>query len=104
MIRDRGSNFTASFDAVFQATGARILRSAVRVPRMNAICERMVGTLRGELPDRTLILNRAHLRAVLAEYQEQQDGLRGEVPLSRAFSAQPSSEPSGHLWMHWALR
>ena len=26
LIRDRGSNFTASFDAVFQATGARILR------------------------------------------------------------------------------
>ena len=29
LIRDRGSNFTASFDAVFQATGATILRSAV---------------------------------------------------------------------------
>jgi hypothetical protein len=27
LIRDRGSNFTASFDAVFQATGARILRT-----------------------------------------------------------------------------
>ena len=69
MIRDRGSNFTASFDAVFQATGARILRSAVRVPRMNAICERMVGTLRRELLDRVLILGERHLRAVLTEYQ-----------------------------------
>ncbi len=28
LIRDRGSNFTASFDAVFQATGARIVRTA----------------------------------------------------------------------------
>jgi putative transposase len=54
VIRDRGSNFTASFDAVFQATGARILRSAVRVPRMNAICERPVGTLRRELLDGVL--------------------------------------------------
>jgi hypothetical protein len=34
----------------------------------------------------------------------QQDGLRGEVPLMRVFSAQPSSEPSGHLSVHWALR
>jgi putative transposase len=59
VIRDRGSNFTASFDAVFQATGARILRSAVRVPRMNAICERLVGTLRRELLDRVLILGAA---------------------------------------------
>ena len=34
VIRDRGSNFTASFDAVFQAAGTRILRSAVQAPRM----------------------------------------------------------------------
>ena len=69
LIRDRGSNFTASFDAVFQATGARILRTAVQAPRMNATCERLVGTLRRELLDRVLILGEAHLRSVLAEYQ-----------------------------------
>ena len=69
LIRDRGSNFTASFDAVFQATGTRILRTAVQAPRMNAICERLAGTLRRELLDRVLILGEAHLRAVLAEYQ-----------------------------------
>src|SRR5450631_4719832 len=69
LIRDRGSNFTASFDAVFQATGARILRTAVQAPRMNAICERLVGTLRRELLDRVLFVGDAHLRAALAEYQ-----------------------------------
>ena len=30
LIRDHGSNFTASFDAVFQAAGTRILRTAVQ--------------------------------------------------------------------------
>ena len=69
LIRDRGSNFTRSFDAVFQAAGARILRTAVQAPRMNATCERLLGTLRRELLDRTLILSEAHLRAVLIEYQ-----------------------------------
>jgi putative transposase len=69
LIRDRGSNFTRSFDAVFEATGTTILRSAVQAPRMNAICERLVGTLRRELLDRVLIVGEAHLRAVLAEYQ-----------------------------------
>ena len=70
LIRDRGSNFTASFDAVFQATGTTIVCTAVQAPRMNAICERLIGTLRREVLDRTLILNQVHLRAVLAEYQE----------------------------------
>jgi transposase InsO family protein len=69
-IRDRGPDFTRSSGAVFQATGTTILRAAVQAPRMNAICERLAGTLRRELPDRSLILGEAHLRAVLAEYQE----------------------------------
>src|SRR6266851_124134 len=65
LIRDRGSNFTASFDAVFQAAGTTILRTAVQAPRMNAICERLIGTLRRELLDRLLILGEAHPRGVL---------------------------------------
>ena len=69
LIRDRGSNFTRSFDAVFEATGARILRMSVQTPRMNATCERLVGTLRREILDRVLILGEQHLRAVLTEYQ-----------------------------------
>jgi hypothetical protein len=59
----------ASFDAVFQAAGARILRTAVQAPRMNATCERLVGTLRRAVLDRMLILGGRHLHAVLTEYQ-----------------------------------
>src|SRR6266566_4120420 len=33
LIRDRGSSFTASFDAVFQAAGTRIVHTAVQAPR-----------------------------------------------------------------------
>ena len=32
LIRDRGPNFTASFDAVFQASGTSILRTAAQKP------------------------------------------------------------------------
>jgi putative transposase len=76
LIRDRGSNFTRSFDAVFQATGTTILHTAVQAPRMNAICERLIGTVRREVLDRALILNQAHLRAVLPEYQEHYNSAR----------------------------
>ena len=69
LIRGRGPGFTASSGAVFQVAGTRILVSAVRAPRMNAICERLVGTVCREVPGRTLILGEAQLRAVLTEYQ-----------------------------------
>jgi transposase InsO family protein len=70
LIRDRGPDFTTSSGAAFRAAGTTIVRTAAQAPRINAICERLTGTLRRELPDRTLILNQAHLRAVLAGYQE----------------------------------
>jgi hypothetical protein len=56
LIRDCDSRFTAAFDAVFEAEGIEILRSPVRTPRATVICERMIGTLRRELLDKTLIL------------------------------------------------
>ena len=101
LIRDRGSNFTASFDAVFQATGATILRTAVQAPRMNAICERLVGTLRRELLDRVLILGEAHLRAVLAEYQKQYNTARPHqaigqrTPCSQDHAPRPTATSPG---------
>jgi len=62
---DRDAIFTASFDAVFQAAGARVVRSAIQAPRMNSIMERWIGSCRRELLDRTLIWNQRHLMTVL---------------------------------------
>jgi transposase InsO family protein len=90
LIRDRGSNFTTSFDAVFQATGTTIVHTAVQAPRMNAICERLIGTLRRELLDRVLILSESHLRAVLTGYQAHYNtarphqGIAQRVPTTNA--------------------
>jgi hypothetical protein len=93
LIRDRGSNFTASFDAVFEATGARILRTAVQAPRMNAICERLVGTLRREILDRVLILGKAHLRAVLTDYQAHYNTARPHQGIAQRV---PADERDAH--------
>ena len=53
MIRDRGSNFTAAFDAVLADAGIRTVLCNVRTPRMNAIAERWIGRCRRELLDRS---------------------------------------------------
>ncbi|MGW3614007.1 integrase core domain-containing protein [Micromonospora sp. NPDC005163] len=69
LIRDRDSRYTAAFDAVFAEEGVAIVKTAIRVPRMNAIMERWVRSCRAELLDRTLIVDQAHLLHALREYE-----------------------------------
>jgi putative transposase len=69
MIRDRGSNYTAAFDAVLADAGIRTVLCNVQTPRMNAIAERWIGGCRRELLDRTLIWNQDHLRQILRQYE-----------------------------------
>jgi putative transposase len=93
LIRDRGPDFTCSFDAVFQAAGTTILRAAVQAPRMNAICEHLIGALRRELLDRVLILGERHLRAVLTGYQAHYNTAR---PHQGTAQHVPGSERDAH--------
>jgi transposase InsO family protein len=65
VLHDRDASFTAAFDAVFEAAGATVIRSAVQAPRINSIMERWIGSCRRELLDRTLVWNQRHLMTVL---------------------------------------
>ena len=93
LIRDRAGQFTSSFDAVFTAEGIRILPIPPQAPRANAICERMIGTLRRELLDRLLIVNEHHLRQVLTEYLRHYDTARPHRALGQLTPAQADSQP-----------
>ena len=46
-----------------------MLRTPVKAPRANALCERLLGSVRRECLDHILIVSEAHLRRVLKEYQ-----------------------------------
>ena len=59
--------FTAAFDAVYTAAGARIIKTPVRAPRANAIAERWIASARRECLDRMLITSERHLRLALGE-------------------------------------
>jgi putative transposase len=48
--------------------GTRILASPPHAPKANAICERIIGTLRREVFDRLLMVYEHHLRRLLTEY------------------------------------
>ncbi|MBG0568413.1 integrase core domain-containing protein [Actinoplanes aureus] len=69
LIRDRDGKYPALFDAILADAGITVVRTGVRMPRMNAIMERWVRTCRRELLDRTLILNQRHLLHALREYE-----------------------------------
>ena len=93
LIRDRAGQFTGSFDAVFTAEGIRILASPPQAPRANAICERIIGTLRRELLDRMLIVSEHHLRQVLAEYLLHYNTARPHRALGQLTPAQAHTRP-----------
>ena len=93
MIRDRGSNFTAAFDAVLADAGIRTVLCNIQTPRMNAITERWIGGCRRELLDRTLIWNHAHLRQILRQYETHHNQHRPHRSLHGAAPLKPLPEP-----------
>jgi putative transposase len=95
MIRDRGPDCTAAFDAALADAGIRTVLGNVRTPRMNATAERWIGGCRRELLDRTLIWNQAHLWRILHDYETHHNQHRPHRSLNAAAPLKPLPEPAG---------
>jgi putative transposase len=93
LLRDRDSRFTSAFDEVFTAEGIRILTSPPRAPRANAICGRLIGTLRRELLDRVLVVNERHLRRILKVYLHHFNTARPHRTLAQLTPTQTETGP-----------
>jgi transposase InsO family protein len=68
IIRDHDNKFGADFDRAAEAVGARVIKTAVRAPDMNATCERFLRSVRHECLDHVIVLGERHLTRVLSEY------------------------------------
>jgi len=93
VLRDRDSRFSRAFDAVFAADDVRILTSPHQAPQANAICERMIGTLRRELLDRILVVNQRHLRRILTVYLHHFNTARPHRTLTQLSPVQAETQP-----------
>ncbi|SDT80686.1 integrase core domain-containing protein [Actinoplanes derwentensis] len=93
LIRDRDGKYPALFDSVLADTGIEVVLSGVRIPRMNSIMERWIQSCRHELPDRTLIFNRAHLLHALREYEHHHNQHRPHRGIANARPLQSLPEP-----------
>jgi transposase InsO family protein len=104
LVRDRDSTFTSVFDAVFASEGIQILRTPLPAPQANAIAERWIGTVRRELLDRILIVNRRHLTAVLTEYVAHYNHHRPHRALLQAAPLRSLPPPASPSQLHLRRR
>ena len=68
LIHDRDQIFSGQMDDSIEALGLLVIRTPIASPKANAICERVIGTIRRECLDWMIPLSEAHLRAMLAEW------------------------------------
>src|SRR6267142_2009693 len=68
LIHDRDGIFSGQLDESIRALGIRVLKSAPHSPKMNAVCERVIGTLRRECLDWVIPLSEAQLRTTLCSW------------------------------------
>ncbi|MFW2383981.1 MAG: transposase [Acidimicrobiales bacterium] len=97
LVRDRGSQFTASFDEVFRTEGLKILRTPVRTPVANTFAERWIGSIRRELLDRTIIWNRRQLERLVVDYIDHYNTHRPHQSLDQRPPTPPDEPPEAAL-------
>jgi len=68
LIHDRDAIFSKEVDRSVWRMGLRVLKTPVQTPVANAICERVIGTMRRECLDFVIPLNASHLYGILKEW------------------------------------
>ena len=65
LLHDRDSIFARHLDESIKGFGMRVLKSPPRSPMANAVCERLIGTMRRECLDWLIPTSEPHLRSIL---------------------------------------
>ena len=68
VIHDRDSIFSPDLDKAVTDLGVRVLRTPLRAPMANSVCERFGGTLRRECLDYLIPINERHLKLTINEW------------------------------------
>jgi putative transposase len=68
LLHDRDSIFANNLDESIGRLGVKVLKSPPHSPMANAICERVIGTIRRECLDWLIPLSASHLRSILKSW------------------------------------
>lgn len=98
LIHDRDSVFSKDLDQAVGSMGVRILRTPVRAPKANSICERLGGSLRRECLNVFIPFNERHLRTIVKLWLKRYNRGRPHSSLGPGFPEPiPENVPeSGH--------
>jgi hypothetical protein len=90
LLHDRDSIFARSLDDSIRNLGLTVLRSPPRSPKANAICERVIGTIRRECLDWLIPLSELHLRSILRTWVGHYNRARPHMSLGPGVPDPPS--------------
>jgi transposase InsO family protein len=102
LLHDRDSIFAEHLDESISRLGLTVLKSPPRTPTANAICERVIGTIRRECLDWMIPLSASHLRSILKSWVEYYNRGRPHMSLGPGVPDPPVDLPlilhniSGH--------
>jgi putative transposase len=93
LIHDRDAIFSRELDRRVRYLGLRVLKTPVRSPQANALCERLLGTLRRECLDFLIPLTEHHLRRVLQQWVPHYNAGRPHMSLGPGIPQPPTPVP-----------
>ena len=83
LVRDRDKKFSAFFSRQVGSVGLTEVLTAPASPWQNAYAERVIGTIRRECLDHTIVLGQRHLRRTLKRYADYYNGVRTHLSLEK---------------------
>jgi putative transposase len=93
LIHDRDSIFSRELDQRVQNLGLRVLKTPPQCPQANALCERLLGTLRRECLDFVIPLTENHVRRLLAAWLPHYNHSRPHMSLGPGIPQPPPPLP-----------
>jgi putative transposase len=96
LLHDRDSIFSQQLDQRIRHLGLRVLKTPPQTPQANALCERLIGTLRRECLDFVIPLTENHVRHILYEWIPHYNTGRPHMSLGPGIP-----RPSPHLPVPW---
>ena len=90
LLHDRDSIFAKHLDESIERLGLKVLKSPPCSPMANAVCERVIGTIRRECLDWLIPLSESHLWRILKSWIDHYNGGRPHMSLGPGIPGSPA--------------